>query len=130
MGGILATVCMLFSGLAQSINITNPSQPSQSLPPTPTQLALPTPLEHKPISAMTQCRQYVRSRLKVPSSAQFTNEKAYGRENKSDNYHAVTGLITSQNSFGVPLTSYFRCDVHYTPEKPGDWILDSLTIEQ
>jgi hypothetical protein len=57
------------------------------------------------------------------------NTRSYTINGKPANYHAVTGVVEAQNSFGVLLRSTYRCDVHYIPERPLEWILDDLDIE-
>lgn len=95
----------------------------------PTANPSPTPLQYRPVASRTKCRQYVRNQLKVPRSARFSGEKNYGKEGKPANYHVVTGIVESQNVFGVYLRSYFRCDLHYIPERPLEWVLDNLDIK-
>jgi hypothetical protein len=63
-----------------------------------------------------------------PSSAKFNNEEAYGVNGEPANYHAVTGVVESQNRMGVWLRSEYRCDVHYLPDDPTLWVLDYLDI--
>jgi hypothetical protein len=131
MGLLVLCLCALFFVIVPTIGFSDISNLSVTTPiiPTPTKLIGPTPLQHKEISSGTQCRQYVRAELLVPSSAQFSNEKTYKVDGKPLNYHAVTGIVTAQNAFGVPLRSTYRCDVHYIPEDPSRWVLDSLTID-
>jgi hypothetical protein len=89
----------------------------------------PTPLQHRAAGAIIQCRQFIRGRLVSPSSADFSYEEAYRVNDEPINYHAVTGIVESQNRLGVPLRSEYRCDLHYLANDPGIWILDYLDIE-
>jgi hypothetical protein len=89
----------------------------------------PTPLKHRAAGAIVQCRQFIRDRLVSPSSAEFSYEEAYKVNGKPLNYHAVTGIVESQNRLGVRLRSSYRCDVHYLPNQPGVWVLDYLNID-
>jgi hypothetical protein len=43
---------------------------------------------------------------------------------------AVTGLVQSQNRLGVLLQANFRCDLHYIPDRPTEWVLDNLVIKE
>jgi hypothetical protein len=132
MGLVVLCLCGLFFIIIPTVGFSDIPVSAPSISPattTPKVPLSPTPLQHKEISSGTQCRQYVRAELLVPSSAQFSNEKTYKIDEKPLNYHAVTGLVTAQNRFGVPLRSTYRCDVHYIPEDPSRWILDSLTID-
>jgi hypothetical protein len=107
-----------------------PIAPAPTLSPVVTIAPVgPTPLKHRAAGAIVQCRQFVKDRLVSPSSANFSNEKAYKVNGEPPNYHAVTGIVESQNRMGVLLRSEYRCDAHYVPNDPGVWVLDYLNIE-
>lgn len=103
--------------------------PSTTLPTAVPNPPTSTPLGHKTIGATVQCRQYIRETLVVPSSAKFRDEKTYRINDKPLNYHVVTGVVESQNRLGVWLQASYRCDTHYLPDNPGQWVLDHLEIE-
>lgn len=129
----LMTLCLcalLIIALASSPIPKNPlPAPPTSPTAAPTVLPIPTPLQHRAAGAMIQCRQFIKDRLVSPSSAEFSNEEAYKVNGEPLNYHAVTGIVESQNRLGVWLQSRYRCDVHYLPGQPMSWVLDYLDIE-
>lgn len=55
------------------------------------------------------CQAAARAQLLSPSSARFSALGAGGVAHLVDGSYAVTGDVTSQNGFGVPLTSSYRC---------------------
>jgi hypothetical protein len=110
-----------------------PPASNSSVPPIAPTLTIvpvgPTPFQHQGGRAIYQCRQFIRDRLVSPSSAKFSYEEAYKVNGEPLNYHAVTGIVESQNRMGVWLQSNYRCDAHYLPESPGVWVLDYLDIQ-
>jgi len=124
-------LCALFVSLIPSVSPATPgSQPIRSTPP-PSNVVppIPTPLKHRAGGAILQCRQFIRDRLVSPSSAKFSREKPYRVNDEPMNYHAVVGVVESQNRFGVLLRSEYRCDTHYLVDDPNEWVLDYLDIE-
>jgi hypothetical protein len=107
-----------------------PAQPGPIASPTLTIVPVgPTPLQHRAAGAILQCRYFIKDRLVSPSSAEFSHEEAYRVNDEPMNYHAVTGIVESQNRLGVLLRSEYRCDAHYLPDDPNKWILDYLDFE-
>lgn len=122
---VLSVAAIVFCCLATSVpKLSAPENaPAQTGPLTP------TPPQFKEHMAQIKCERFVKERLKAPSTARFYNTKTYGREGRERNYHAVLGQVESQNALGVPLVSSYRCDVHYLPNSPGEWVLDKLELE-
>lgn len=89
----------------------------------------PTPLMRREIMAVVMCNQRIRRNLKVPASASFFEEKVIGITGKPANYHIVTGIVESQNAFGVYLRSNYRCDLHYIPADRDSWYIDYWGFE-
>ena len=52
------------------------------------------------------CRDWVRDRLKSPSSAKFSGESV----RRSGTSYTVTGAVDSQNSFGAMIRNDFTCE--------------------
>lgn len=82
------------------------------------------PAEARPevtiFEAEDQCEEFVKRRLKAPSTAKFEGTTARTVAEK----WIVTGQVDAQNSFGAPLRSYFEC----TMRVEGDeWVLESVT---
>jgi hypothetical protein len=126
---VTVTLCLCALSIALIPKIDAIPLDSPTFTAAPTIPSEPTALQHRAAGAIVQCRMFVEAELLVPASADFSNEQAYGVEGEPTNYHAVTGIVTAQNRLGVPLRSTYRCDVHYIPEDPSRWILDSLTID-
>jgi len=125
----LIALC-LFAFFASLIPKTSPPNMPPTLAPIPSPgPVVPTPLQHKKFMAQIKCERFVKDRLVSPSSAKFSHEKTYKVNGEPMNYHAVTGIVESQNRLGVLLRSQYRCDLHYLPDNPGVWILDYLDIE-
>lgn len=122
-------LCAIALALIPSLPSSPPAASTPSQHTAPTAPPLPTPLQHRGVRAIYQCRQFIRDRLVSPSSAEFSYEEAYKVNGEPMNYHAVTGIVESQNRMGVLLRSEYRCDVHYLPDDPGLWVLDYLKID-
>ncbi|MHC4687255.1 MAG: hypothetical protein ACYTEW_23535 [Planctomycetota bacterium] len=129
----ITALCLfaLFVALIPSVYPTAPSPPPAAPTPLPVNVVppVPTPLKHRAGGAILQCRQFIRDRLVSPSSAKFSREKPYRVNDEPMNYHAVVGIVESQNRFGVLLRSEYRCDTHYLVDDPNEWVLDYLDIE-
>jgi hypothetical protein len=126
---VLCLCASVLSLIPSSLIPSSPAVTSPAQPATPTVPTGPTPPQHRAAGAIVQCRQFVRDRLVSPSSAKFSYEEAYKVNGEPLNYHAVTGIVESQNRMGVRLSSQYRCDTHYLPDQPGVWVLDYLKIE-
>jgi hypothetical protein len=124
----LTGLCLLCSLVFVSTPTNKTSSPTDPTAP-PRQGVSPDALQHQGVRSIYQCRQFIRDRLVSPSSAEFSYEEAYKVNGKPLNYHAVTGVVESQNRMGVLLRSEYRCDAHYVPNDPTRWVLDYLDIE-
>lgn len=114
------------------LRIFLPASPTISTLPTPTgptPIPQPTPLQHRAAIARIRCEEFVKERLTVPLSADFSYQQAFSVKDKPLNYHVVTGIVDSQNLLGVVLRSNYRCKLHYIPENPSQWVLDNLEID-
>lgn len=66
------------------------------------------------------CKEFVKQRLKAPSTAKFQNTDHSG----TGSTFTVTGTVDSNNSFGAQIRSPFTCVVHRTS---SSWELRSLS---
>lgn len=58
------------------------------------------------------CRDWVKARLKSPSSADFSNEVVTSEGNR----YTVRGAVDSDNSFGAPIRNTYECVATYSGE--------------
>lgn len=72
--------------------------------------------------AADYCKDFVKTALKSPTSADFSSVTASG---EGDGPWTVRGSVDADNSFGAAIRSAFVCTTHREGE--GDWVLDSLT---
>lgn len=56
------------------------------------------------------CEQFVKDRLKSPSSADFSDTQTTG----SGDHWTVTGSVDSENSFGAMIRNTYVCEVEHT----------------
>lgn len=68
------------------------------------------------------CQQFVKDRLKAPSTADFSDED---HTNSGDHQWIVTGVVDAENSFGAMLRSSYRCELKVDGE---DWIPLSVQV--
>lgn len=69
------------------------------------------------------CEQFVKDRLKSPSTADFSDTAASPNGLQS---WTVLGAVDSENSFGAMIRNTYICTVHHTA---GDnWALDDLQL--
>lgn len=62
------------------------------------------------IGAEVMCEEFVKDRLKAPSTADFSDEKA---RSLGGPRWDVSGSVDAENSFGAPIRMQFRCDLKY-----------------
>jgi hypothetical protein len=120
---ILSLETIDFSTWPTSTPAPATSAPAPTVPPTK------APLEYRKPSASHHCRQYVKDELKFPESAVFLSERVFGIEGKPNNYHAVMGVVEAKNALGMAIEANYRCDLHYLPDSPGEWVLDGIRLE-
>ncbi|MFT3871063.1 MAG: hypothetical protein QM714_00220 [Nocardioides sp.] len=63
--------------------------------------------------AKVACRDWVKDRLKSPSSAKFSDEVV---EPNGETRYEVTGSVDSENSFGAMIRNRYRCLVEHDGE--------------
>ena len=73
--------------------------------------------------AEVACKQFVRERLKSPSTAEFPRPVT---ENLYESRWRVEGVVDSQNGFGAMVRTQYTCEVHRTSDDV--WNLVDLTV--
>jgi hypothetical protein len=58
------------------------------------------------------CRDWVKDRLKAPTSADFSQESV----SRNGQTYVVTGAVDSANSFGAPIRNTYRCEATHDGE--------------
>jgi hypothetical protein len=76
----------------------------------------------KRLDAGRTCENFVKDRLKAPSTADFGDRDVSG----SAGTYTVTSTVDADNSFGAKLRSNYTCQVHESADGKN-WVLDSLT---
>lgn len=66
--------------------------------------------EPEQYDAIYYCKEFVKDKLKAPSTAKFSNESASG----SGSSWTSTGIVESQNSFGGMVQTRYSCDLTYS----------------
>lgn len=93
------------------------------------------PVEPSDTYAFIQCQNFVKQRLKSPSTAEFSSwgdsnvsQLKYTRKGgKTEVKYRVSGFVDAQNSFGANIRNYYSCNV--TGETGGRWLLDDISID-
>ena len=80
--------------------------------------------------AAIQCRDFVKERLRAPSTADFSalHESA---SLIGENKYVVRGYVDAQNAFGAQIRNNYACTVQYTGGEDadsGNWRLIDLNI--
>lgn len=79
--------------------------------------------------ASVQCRNYVRDRLKSPSTANFPWDSA---QSVGNNTYEMYSYVDAQNGFGATIRNNFYCKIQYTGGDVGNqssWSVLSLDIQ-
>lgn len=82
--------------------------------------------------AHIQCKEFVRGRLKAPSSAEFTFLD-FAATKYGDNNYVIRSYVDAQNSFGAKLRNSYVCSVKWNGGSDSDiqnWELISLDISE
>lgn len=81
--------------------------------------------------AFIQCKEFVKERLKAPSSADFPFLD-YQASILTDNHYFITSYVEAQNAFGVKLKNNYTCSVKWDVADSSairNWELISLQID-
>ncbi len=76
------------------------------------------------MEAKLECRSYVESTLKSPSTAEFPFTTDFTAVGEGKGPYIVNGWVDAQNSFGAMLRTHFTCELHNDGKR---WFLDNLT---
>jgi hypothetical protein len=77
------------------------------------------------IGAYVYAEQFVRSRLKAPSTAKFCGFSEANVMTLAGNSYQVTGWVDAQNGFGAMLRTNFACKLHAAGTT---WYLDDISL--
>jgi hypothetical protein len=83
---------------------------------------------HSPLNAYVMCKQFLKDRLKAPSTADFPFESYEDvTTSMGGGQYRVSSYVDSENSFGAKIRTRYSCEVEWTG---GDnWrLLDLSTI--
>jgi hypothetical protein len=82
------------------------------------------------IMASVQCRNFVKDRLKSPSTAKFPMSKG---QNIGNNTYTVFSYVDAQNSFGATIRKNWSCKLRYSGGDDGyrsNWELLDIDIDE
>lgn len=80
----------------------------------------------KESTAYVMCQEFVESRLKSPSSAEFPWKSEIKVKSLDDHTYAVSGYVDAQNSFGANVRQNYVCKVKY--DGGDEWQLIGLSL--
>ena len=87
------------------------------------------PKQADPVEAHVVCKDFVKDKLKSPSSADFPWVAASNVVTSlGNNRFRARSYVDAQNSFGAMLRSQYDCTVEYVPATKS-WRLQNLEIE-
>lgn len=87
------------------------------------------PTEDAKYGAQSVCQDFVKKRLKAPSTADFSETTA-NESTTNPGLWIVKGAVDAENSFGANLRNTYRCKVKPAPDKGDDmWQLVNLTMK-
>ncbi len=81
--------------------------------PSDRESAAGTPPSHTAFEANLECHQFVKDRLKAPSSAKFSDFSDSLVMGTSDGPYVVRSSLESQNALGVMLKTRYMCTVTF-----------------
>jgi hypothetical protein len=85
--------------------------------------------QDKAIEAFIVSQEFVKARLKAPSTAKFPGPSQAQVLIGKDNQYRVISYVDSQNSFGAMLRGNYECLVKYDPAK-DKWFPVTVDIDQ
>lgn len=75
--------------------------------------------------AADRCRAEITSRLKAPSTAEYSGEQVSEEKGDFGTYYTVTGSVDAQNGFGAQIRSSYSCRL--TLNSDGSWLVNEVT---
>ncbi len=127
-------LALAFLALA-GFNIKSNTSISVPVVTTPNPVQNTTPINSTPpvadnaerrITSIVFAQKVIRDTLKSPSTAKFSDVKAYELSNKKDVW-AVNGYVDSQNGFGAMIRSIWEVQLDYSDGKGG--IVSSILFD-
>lgn len=82
--------------------------------------------------AHIQCKEFVKDRLKAPSSAEFTFLD-FSASKLADSQYVIRSYVDAQNAFGAKLRNNYTCVVKWNGSDHSDirnWELVSMQIDE
>ena len=79
-----------------------------------------------PISAWVMAKEFVKPKLKAPSTAKFPQYNPKKIHHIGEGRYKIASYVDSQNSFGATLRTSFSCVIRY--EGNDKWVLEWLDI--
>jgi hypothetical protein len=76
-------------------------------------------------TARMMCKEFIKKRLKAPSSADFSSLSETNTETITQNRYRVKGHVDAENSFGAKLRNHYDCTVEY--KGSNNWSLVELS---
>lgn len=89
--------------------------------------ANPKPVGASQNSAAAVCQEFIKPRLKSPTSAKFPHELQRSTHMGEDVYH-VAGAVDAQNTYGANLRTPYECAVRRADD--GKWHLLDLNLHE
>ena len=86
------------------------------------------PASHSGVEAYGMCRDFVRDRLKAPSTAKFARISMDYITDLGGGSYRVRAYVDSQNSFGAQLRTDYTCEVKH--QSGETWELIDLTLHE
>ena len=70
--------------------------------------------KNKYINAVYQSQEFVKERLKAPSTAEFQNPYQATVSDEGNNTYTIVSWVDAENSFGAHLRLHYNCKLTYT----------------
>lgn len=85
------------------------------------------------IDAYLIANEYIKLRLKSPSTAEFLSRKESTIERSGQSVYIIHSAVDAKNSFGTPIRSNFMVKILYTggdPDQGANWKLLDLKMDE
>lgn len=82
-----------------------------------------TPEDNKKYQVQADCENFVKSRLKSPSTAKFPVTSQISIQGSGEGPWTVNGYVDATNSFNASIRTNYKCVLHYKGDKV---VLDKL----
>jgi hypothetical protein len=129
---VVGLVGTAISGRSSGPHHVTPNSGTTAVPAPTTTTAKQPEQKDRSLDAFNSCKDFVKRRLKSPSSATFRNYFQHDGEvvvtGVGDGPYVVRSSVDSENSFGAKLRSDFVCTVTYAGD--DNWRLAGLTLDQ